>query len=45
MLGSPTFVDKTGYLPGKNLQTTFYAVNEGLRLIRGSWAKNDISNL
>lgn len=35
MLGSPTFVDRTGYFPGKNLQTTFYELNEGLRLFRG----------
>ena len=35
MLGSPTFVDRTGYFPGQNLQTTFYELNEGLRLIRG----------
>ena len=35
MLGSPTFVDRTGYFPGRNLQTTFYELNEGLRLIRG----------
>ena len=34
MLGSPTFVDRTGYFPGQNLQTTFYELNEGLRLIR-----------
>jgi hypothetical protein len=36
MLGSPTFIDRTGYFPGKNLETTFYALNEGLRLIRGT---------
>ena len=36
MLGSPTFVDRTGYFPGQNLQTTFYELNEGLRLIRGT---------
>jgi hypothetical protein len=35
MLGSPTFVDRTGYFPGRNLQTTFYELNEGLRLVRG----------
>jgi hypothetical protein len=34
MLGSPTFVDRTGYLPGMNLETTFYELNEGLRLFR-----------
>ncbi len=35
MLSSPTFVDRTGYFPGRNLETTFYELNEGLRLIRG----------
>ena len=35
MLRSPTFIDKTGYLPGISLQTTFHELNEGLRLIRG----------
>ena len=35
MLRSPTFIDKTGYLPDVSLQTTFYELNEGLRLIRG----------
>jgi hypothetical protein len=35
MLDSPTFIDRTGYFPGINLQTTFCELNEGLRLIRG----------
>lgn len=35
MLDSPTFVDRTGYLPGRNLEITFSELNEGLRLIRG----------
>ena len=35
MLKSPTFVDRTGYFPGKNLETTFYELNEALRLISG----------
>jgi hypothetical protein len=34
MLDSPTFIDRTGYFPGSNLQTTFYELNESLRLIR-----------
>jgi hypothetical protein len=34
MLKSPTFVDKTGYFPGLNIETTFSELNEGLRLIR-----------
>jgi len=35
MLGSPTFIDKTGRVPGENLETTFYELNEGLRNLRG----------
>jgi hypothetical protein len=35
MLKSPTFIDKTGYFPDRNLETVFYALNEGLRLMRG----------
>jgi hypothetical protein len=35
MLDSPTFIDRTGYLPGRNLENTFSELNEGLRLIRG----------
>lgn len=36
MLKSPTFVDKTGYFPGRNVETIFHSLNEGLRLI---WAE------
>ena len=31
MLSSPTFADKTGYLPGRNIDSTFQALNEGLK--------------
>ena len=34
MLDSPTFVDRTGYFPGKNLETSVGALNEGLRVMR-----------
>lgn len=34
MLSSPTFIDETGYFPGRNVDTTFFALNEGLQLIR-----------
>jgi hypothetical protein len=34
MLSKPTFVDDSGYFPGKSIETVFYALNEGLRLIR-----------
>jgi hypothetical protein len=35
MLSSPTFADKTGYFPSRNLEIAFSELNEGLRLIRG----------
>jgi hypothetical protein len=34
MLSSPTFIDKTGYFPRRNVETVFYALNESMRLIR-----------
>jgi hypothetical protein len=33
-LKSPTFVDKMGYFPCRNVDTVFYQLNEGLRRIR-----------
>jgi hypothetical protein len=34
MLSSPTFEDKSGYFPERNIDTAFLQLNEGLRLIR-----------
>jgi hypothetical protein len=34
MLAAPTFKDKTGYFPRKNIDTTFYSLNEGLLIVR-----------
>jgi hypothetical protein len=34
MLDSPTFADKTGYFPSRNLEIAFNELNEGLLLIR-----------
>jgi hypothetical protein len=34
MLGAPTFKDKTGYFPHRNIDTTFFALNEGLLAVR-----------
>jgi hypothetical protein len=31
---SPLFVDTTGYFPSQNIDTVFFQLNEGLRLIR-----------
>lgn len=34
MLSAPTFRDKTGYSPDRNIDTEFFALNEGLKTIR-----------
>jgi len=34
MLGSPKFEDHSGYFPEQSLDTEFYALNEGLKLLR-----------
>jgi hypothetical protein len=34
MISSPTFADRTGHFPGRNIGTAFHALNESLRLIR-----------
>lgn len=34
MLSSPTFKDRTGYFPEQNIDTEFFALNEGLKTIR-----------
>jgi len=34
MVASPTFKDKTGYFPEQNIDTDFFALNEGLQVVR-----------
>ena len=34
MLYSPTFKDETGYFPQRNIDTAFFALNEGLLVVR-----------
>ena len=34
MLSAPTFKDKTGHCPDRNVDTEFFALNEGLKTIR-----------
>jgi len=34
LLSLPSFVDKTGYFPERNLETTFAELNEGLLVLR-----------
>jgi hypothetical protein len=45
MLSKPTFLDDSGYFPGKNIETEFFALNEGLRLIRGRLGEERYQNL
>ena len=35
MLKSPTFLDKTGFFPRRNIDSVFVQLNEGLENIRG----------
>jgi hypothetical protein len=34
MLSAPTFKEKTGYFPRENVDTAFFSLNEGLKLVR-----------
>lgn len=34
MLGSPTFVDKTGYFPERSIDTEFFALKESFGVVR-----------
>jgi hypothetical protein len=34
LVKSPLFLDTSGYFPEKNIDTTFYSLNEGLQVIR-----------
>jgi len=45
MLESPTFIDRTGYFPSRNLEMAFYELNEGLRLIRGKLGEEQYRKL
>ncbi|WP_158807969.1 hypothetical protein [Beijerinckia sp. L45] len=36
MLESPALIDRTGYFPGKTLNTVFYSLNESLAQVRGN---------
>lgn len=39
MLGAPTFQDKTGYFPQMNIDTEFFALNEGLLALRDKFGE------
>jgi hypothetical protein len=34
MFAAPTFKDETGYFPQRNIDTAFFALNEGLLVVR-----------
>lgn len=34
VLGSPKFIDTSGFLAGKNLETEYFALTEGLKIVR-----------
>ncbi len=34
MLASPTFKDRTGYFPQRNIDTAFFSLNEGMLVVR-----------
>jgi hypothetical protein len=50
MLRAPTFEDKTGYLPGRNVETVFFGLNEGIKSLHNKLGTDrcrallDISN-
>jgi hypothetical protein len=45
MLGAPTFKDKTGYFPARNIDTTFFALNEGLLAVRKKFGEERYATL
>ncbi|MCB2061443.1 MAG: hypothetical protein R3E09_10825 [Novosphingobium sp.] len=45
MLSAPRFIDDSGYFPEQNLDTEFFALNEGLKLIRKRVGEKDYSAL
>ena len=45
MLKSPTFVDKTGYFPERNVDTVFHQLNEGLRLNKAKLSEERYAKL
>ncbi|MCB2074002.1 MAG: hypothetical protein H6917_08045 [Novosphingobium sp.] len=45
MLSAPKFVDDSGYFPDQNIDSEFFALNEGLKLIRERVGEEDYSAL
>jgi hypothetical protein len=43
ILGAPTFIDKSGYFPDQNMDTEFFALNEGLKAIKKSMGEENYS--
>jgi hypothetical protein len=45
MLSAPTFIDKSGYFPDRNLESEFFALNEGLKAIRKQTGEENYQKL
>jgi len=45
MLSAPTFIDRTGYFADQNIDTEFFALNEGLKAIRKQVGEEDYQKL
>ena len=45
MLSPPRFEDTSGYFPGKNIDTEFFALSEGLRRIRKKLGEENYQTL
>lgn len=40
LIKSPTFVDDSGYFPGRSIDTVFFSLNEGLKVVRRKLGDN-----
>lgn len=45
MLSAPKFIDKTGYFPNRNIESEFFALNEGLKAIRKQLGEENYEKL
>ncbi len=45
MLSSPTFEDDSGYFPEQNINTVFFSLNEGLKMVRKKLGEDRYSAL
>lgn len=45
MLDAPTFVDDSGYFPSRNLETTFFELDESLKLLRPKFGEENYAKM